>query len=145
MSFDPIAWTPWQASGGHPHRRPHQPPLMFDPYHHHQVEQAVLATASQPAHLPTIEAGTQIYRVTEAEELRFQHCVDCGADQHIHSGEERSQARITNSGEARDPIDQIGGERITLEIDRNNQTALLPATSSDRRPHKASSIRTGIP
>src|SRR6266849_10408675 len=70
--------------------------VTVDSYHHHQVEQAVLAPASQPAHLPVIEAGTQLYRVTEAEELRFQHCVDRGADQHIHcSGEERSQARIT--------------------------------------------------
>src|SRR5713101_9025656 len=75
------------------------PPLMFNPDHHHQVEQAVLAPASQPAHLPVIEAGTQLYRATEAEELRFQHCLDRGADQHIHcSGEERSQARIANSG-----------------------------------------------
>ena len=43
----------------------------------------MLTPPSQPTHLPIIEAGTQLYRVTEAEELRFQHYVDGSADQHI--------------------------------------------------------------
>src|ERR1700674_841220 len=67
--------APWMDSNLRVH-------LVFNPDHHHQVEQAVLAPASEPAHLPVIEAGTQLYRVTEAEELRFQHGVDRGRSAH---------------------------------------------------------------